>query len=49
MPFRPGTSFRGIDDGQYIPKFDFRNILNTIFFILLFNKIQKGIKINKKN
>ena len=48
MHFRPGTSFRGIEDVEYIPKFGYRNLLNPIFFILLFKKIPKGIKYKKK-
>ena len=44
MHFRPGTSFHGIEDVEYIPKFGYRNLLNPIFFILLFKKIQKNIK-----
>ena len=45
MHFRPGTSFRGIEDVEYIRKFDYRNLLNRNFFMLLFKKIPKGIKI----
>ena len=48
MHFRPGTSFWGIEDVEYIPKFDYRNLLNPIFFMLLFKKIPKGMKIKKK-
>ena len=47
MHFRRGTSFRGIEDAEYVPKFDYRNLLNP-FFIALFKKIVKGIKIQKK-
>ena len=47
MNFRPGTSFRGIEDVEYIPKFGYRNLLNPIFSILLFKKIPKGIKYKK--
>ena len=48
MHFTPGPVFRGIEDVEYIPKFGYRNLLNPIFFILLFKKIPKGIKIYKK-
>ena len=48
MHFRPRTSFRGIEDVEYIPKFGYRNLLNSIFFILLFKKIPNGIKNIKK-
>ena len=44
MHFTPRTSFRGMEDVEYIPKFCYRNLLNPIFFILLFKKIPKGIK-----
>ena len=32
MHFTPQTSFRGIEDVEYIPKFGYRNLLNPIFF-----------------
>ena len=43
--FYARTSFRDIEDVEYIPKFGYRNLLNPFFFILLFKKIPKGIKI----
>ena len=49
MHFRPGTIFRGIEDVEYNPKFDNRNLSNLILFILLFKKIQKDMKIKIKN
>ena len=46
MHLTPRTSFRGIEDVEYIPKFGYRNLLNrNFFFILLFKKIPKGIQI----
>ena len=49
MHFTSRTSFRGNEDVEYIPKFGYKNLLNPIFFfILLFKKIPKGIKILKK-
>ena len=48
MHFTPRTSFRGIEDVEYIPKFGYRHLLNPNFLILLFEKIPKGIKIYKK-
>ena len=49
MHFRPETSFRGSEDIEYIPKFDYRNLLNPIFFHVIVQKDPKGIKIKKKN
>ena len=49
MHFRPGTNFRGIEDVEYNPKFDYRNLSNLILFIFLFKKIPKDMKIIKKN
>ena len=35
MHFTPRTSFRGIEDVEYIPKFGYRNLLNPIFFHII--------------
>ena len=49
MHFTPQTSFRGIEDVEYIPKFGYRNLLNpNFFFILFFEKDPKGYKNIKK-
>ena len=42
MHFRPGTSFRGIEDVEYIRKFDYRNLLNRNFFHVIVQKDPKG-------
>ena len=55
MHFRPWTSFRSIDDVKYIPKYDHRNLLDPIFYFILFflykdpkdYKIQKNMNLTK--
>ena len=44
MHFRSGTSFQGIEDIEYIPKFDYRNIFNPNFFHVIVEKDPKGYK-----
>ena len=44
MHFTPRTSFRGIEDVEYIPKFGYRNLLNPIFFHIIVLKDHKGYK-----
>ena len=48
MHFTPRTSFRGIEDVEYIPKFGYRNLLNPIFFHIIVLKDPKGYKNIKK-
>ena len=49
MHFTPRTSFRGIEDVEYIPKFGYRNLLNPIFFLhIIVLKDPKGYKNIKK-
>ena len=43
--FYTRTSFRGIEDVEYIPKFWLQKTFKSHFFILLFLKIPKGINI----
>ena len=48
--FYTRTSFRGIEDVEYIPKFGYRNLLNPIFFChIIVLKDPKGYKNIKKN
>ena len=49
MHFTPWTSFRGIEDIEYIPKFGYRYLLNPIFFHIIVLKDSKGYKNIKKN
>ena len=45
MHFTPRTSFRGIEDVEYIPKFGYRNLLNPNFlFHIIVLKDHKGYK-----
>ena len=44
MHFTPQTSFRDIEDVEYIPKFGYRNLLNPIFFHIIVLKDPKGYK-----
>ena len=48
MHFTPRTSFRGIEDVEYIPKFGYRNLLNPNFFHIIVLKDPKGYKNIKK-
>ena len=48
MHFTPRTSFCGIEDVEYIPKFGYRNLLNPNFFQIIVLKDPKGYR-NKKN
>ena len=48
MHFRPQTSFRGIEDVEFIPKFDNRNFLNPNFFHVIVQKDAKGYTNLKK-
>ena len=49
MHFRPQTSFRGIEDVEFIPKFDYRNFLNPIILHVIAQKDAKGYTNLKKN
>ena len=42
MHFTLRTSFRCIEDVEYIPKFGYRNLLNPIFFYIIVLKDPKG-------
>ena len=48
MHFTPWTSFRGIKDVEYIPKFGYRNLLNPNLFHIIVLKDPKGYKNKKK-
>ena len=46
MHFRPGASFRGIDNVKFISTFNYRNFLDpNIFFYFVSTKILKSIKL----
>ena len=48
MHFTTRTSFRGIEDVEYIPKFGYRNLLNPNFFHIIVLKDPKEYKNIKK-